>query len=270
MPKPNAMCLFGSRVMSSRSGSGNCAGSRLAAPMHIVMRASGGSVTPPTVASQRRDPVAQLVRALEAQEFLDRRLDDGRVAEIRDQPRLLLRPLGQRMQRVADQVGRGLVAGVEQEDALVHQLGLGQPLASFAFLSPWISRVSTSVSGSRRMRAAIARPARPGRRASRAPRRCLRSRARGVSTGSSAPRIASDQPRSGPRSSCGTPSRLPMISIGIAAAKSSIEIDLALAPPSRRAARRRALPVRAPSPRCAAATARRGSAAARACAAAGR
>ena len=44
----------------------------------------------------------------------------------------------------------------------------------------------------------------------------------GVSTGSSAPRIASDQPRNGPRSACGTPSRLPMISTGMAAAKSSI------------------------------------------------
>ena len=57
---------------------------------------------------------------------------------------------------------------------------------------------------------------------SRAPRRCRAPSAPRVSTGSSAPRIASDQPRSGPRSACGTPSRLPMISTGMAAAKSSI------------------------------------------------
>ena len=44
----------------------------------------------------------------------------------------------------------------------------------------------------------------------------------GVSTGSSALRMASDQPRSGSRSSCAMPSRLPMMPIGIAAAKSAM------------------------------------------------
>ena len=73
-----------------------------------------------------------------------------------------------------------------------------------------------------RIAAAILDQALADRRKTRAPRRCRAPSAPVVSTGSSAPRIASDQPRSGPRSACGTPSRLPMISTGMAAAKSSI------------------------------------------------
>ena len=65
-------------------------------------------------------------------------------------------------------------------------------------------------------------PALSGRRRSRAPTSLPSAICSAVSTGSSAPRIASDQPRKGPRSACGTPSRLPMISTGMAAAKSSI------------------------------------------------
>ena len=56
----------------------------------------------------------------------------------------------------------------------------------------------------------------------------------GVGAGSSAARIASDQPRSGPRSSRGNASRLPMTSTGIAAAKSAIR---STAPADVRAAR---------------------------------
>ena len=46
-----------------------------------------------------------------------------------DQPRLLVGPFEQREQPIADQVGGGLVAGVEDEDDVVQQLALGQPLA---------------------------------------------------------------------------------------------------------------------------------------------
>ena len=59
--------------------------------------------------------------------------------------------------------------------------------------------------------------------------RVIAARSSSVSTGSSAPRIASDQSRSGSRSSCGTASRLPITSTGIAAAKSSIRSTSRLA-----------------------------------------
>ena len=39
------------------------------------------------------------------------------------------RPFQQRVEAVADQVGGGLVAGIENEDDVVQQLALGQPLA---------------------------------------------------------------------------------------------------------------------------------------------
>ena len=79
MPEPKATCRFGVRAMSSRSGSANCSGSRLAAPMHERHRACrGASATPPISVALRRDPVAELVRALEAQEFLDGGCDQRR------------------------------------------------------------------------------------------------------------------------------------------------------------------------------------------------
>ncbi len=75
-----------------------------------------------------RHAVAELVRALEAQELLHRRAYQRRIG---DQPRLLARPCRQQMQAVADQVGRRLVAGIEDEDAVVQEFGLAQPLARF-------------------------------------------------------------------------------------------------------------------------------------------
>jgi hypothetical protein len=46
------------------------------------------------------------------------------------------RPLLQRDQRIADQVGGGLVAGIEDEDAVLQQLVLRQLLAAFALDQP--------------------------------------------------------------------------------------------------------------------------------------
>ncbi len=94
--------------------------------------------------------------------------------------------------------------------------------------SPWIRRVSTSSVGiaglgppPRHQRFEIGEEVLHGR--------CCRAQTTsGTTTGSSAPRIASDQSRSGSRSSWGTSSRLPITSIGIAAAKSPIRSHLAL------------------------------------------
>ena len=92
------------------------------------------------------------------------------------------------------------------------------------------------------------------RRASRPRRGCRRRPAR-----ASAPARARRGSRATSRAAgrarrAATPSRLPMISIGIDAAKSVDQVDAAPLPPSRRAARRPARPGPAPSPRCAAAT----------------
>ena len=74
----------------------------------------------------RGDPIAELIRALEPQHFFDRGLDELRLGEQRV---FLIRIVVQRHQPVADQVGRRLVSGVEQKDAVVHQLPGAQSLA---------------------------------------------------------------------------------------------------------------------------------------------
>ena len=75
------------------------------------------------------DSIAELIRAFEAQKFFHRdahRL--GAVARF-NQESFLARPFGERVQRIADQVRRRLVTGIQQKDALVQQLGFGQALA---------------------------------------------------------------------------------------------------------------------------------------------
>ena len=74
----------------------------------------------------RQAAVAELVGALEAQPFLDAALQQPGVLA---QPPQLVGKAQQRVDRVADQVGRRLVAGVQQEDAVLHQLLVAQPLA---------------------------------------------------------------------------------------------------------------------------------------------
>ena len=73
--------------------------------------------------------VAELVRAFHPQEFLDGGVDRfGMFGQIAHRVRMAQ----QQIDAVADQVGRGLVAGVEQEDAIVQKLRLRQPVVLVA------------------------------------------------------------------------------------------------------------------------------------------
>src|SRR2546425_8606635 len=71
-------------------------------------------------------PIAELVRALEAEELLDGGRDQ---AGLGAEPQVLPRVLEQAHDGVGDQVRRGLVARVEEEDALVQELQLGEAVA---------------------------------------------------------------------------------------------------------------------------------------------
>ena len=77
----------------------------------------------------RRDAIAELDGTLEAQKLLDRRLHSLHDPGLRDQRGFLVGLLAERVQGVADQVGRRLVAGIEQKDALMQQLRFRQALA---------------------------------------------------------------------------------------------------------------------------------------------
>jgi len=74
----------------------------------------------------QQEPVVELQRAFVAQAFLDRRCKELVLAA---QHRPLLPMLQKRHKTVGDQVGRGLMPSVEQEDALMDKLGLTQALA---------------------------------------------------------------------------------------------------------------------------------------------
>ena len=72
-----------------------------------------------------------------------------------DQPPLLARGwFEQRHQAVADQIGGGLVAGIEQEDAVVQQLLFGQPLAIVLALDQPRQHVAVGIAGLARRRRA--------------------------------------------------------------------------------------------------------------------
>ena len=103
-------------------------------------------------------------------------------------------------------IGGRLVAGVEQEDALVQQCFRS---AARHCPRPDMRRVSTSVRDRAVWRAGALTSTQIREHIGH--RTLPRAKTSGPSTGSSAPRIASDQPRSGSRSSSGMPSRLPMI-----------------------------------------------------------
>ena len=160
--------------------------------------------------------------------------------------------LRQRHQPVADQICRGLVAGIEQEDAIVQQFLLGQPLAILLALDQPRQHIAGGIAG----------PGAPPRHQrfedrpeNRSPPCCRARRHPGRTTGSRAPKMASDQSRSGSRSSWGTSSRLPITSMGMAAAKSSIS-STSFGGDACRAACRPGRSGRPPSPRSHAATAR--------------
>jgi hypothetical protein len=170
------------------------------------------------LARSRRDPVAELVRALEAEELLDGR---SHPIGILAQACPLVGPVEQAGEAVADQVGRRLVAGVEQEDAVVQQLGRAQRLAALAG-DEARQHVDLRVAGL----AAAALDEALEVEQELANARLPSSSCSPLGAGSRAPRIASDQSRSGARSSSGTASRLPMISTGIALANEGDQVDL--------------------------------------------
>ena len=143
-PWPNATCRLGLRAMSSASGSANCAGSRFAAPTPSVTKSPAGSSRVAERDRRGEQAVVQLQRALEAQQFLDRAVDQRRLAL---QALELAALREQRVHAVADQVGGGLVAGVEQEDAVVQQLGLAEALAVVLALDQPRQHVGLGVAG---------------------------------------------------------------------------------------------------------------------------
>src|SRR2546428_7231900 len=71
-------------------------------------------------------PIAELVPALEAEELLDGGRDQ---AGLGAEPQVFPRVLEQAHDGVGDQVRRGLMARVEEEDALVQELQLGEAVA---------------------------------------------------------------------------------------------------------------------------------------------
>ena len=98
------------------------------------------------------------------------------------------------------------MAGVEQEDAIVQQFLCGQPLAIVLALDQARQHVALGIAGFGA--AALHQDFEIGEKILHrivAARKDL-----GPITGSSAPRIASDQSRSGSRSAIGTSSRLPI------------------------------------------------------------
>ncbi len=71
--------------------------------------------------------IAELVGAFEPQHLLDRRL---RISAGSSITRCIWSGYcRKRIERVADQIGGGLVAGIEDEDAILQQLGFGEPAA---------------------------------------------------------------------------------------------------------------------------------------------
>ena len=75
----------------------------------------------------RRQPVAELVRAFVAQHLLDRGADE---VGLRQEAGAGLRELDEELKAVADQVRGGLVPGIQDEDAVLQKLGPGQRLAA--------------------------------------------------------------------------------------------------------------------------------------------
>ena len=92
--------------------------------------------------------VVQLQRGLEAQQLLHRGGQQGRFGHRAGHQPVPGGALGQQgVHAVADQVGGGLMAGVEQEDAVVQQLGLAELLAALLTLDQPRQHVGLGVSG---------------------------------------------------------------------------------------------------------------------------
>ena len=95
--------------------------------MQKVICVPAGNALPAHLETGGGDAVAELVRGFEAQHLLDGGADE---IGLGDEPAPRLGPFDQEPEAVADEVRRRLVAGVEDEDAVLQQLRLGQPLAA--------------------------------------------------------------------------------------------------------------------------------------------
>ncbi len=127
---------------------------------------------------------------------------------------------------VADQIGRGLVPGVEQEDAVVQQLLRRQPFAIVFALD--------SGASARRVRDAGLYAAALDQDFEIAQeilhRRVAASKGLGADHRLQRTRIASDQPRSGARSSCGTYEQVADHLDGMAGGEIADQLDVAILP----------------------------------------
>ena len=150
-PWPKARCGLGLRPTSSRSGSMELR--RVAVGAADGQRDEAARRQLHAADAQRRgaEAVVQLQRALVAQQFLHRQAQQRRVVQ---QPLPLVALRQQGVDAVADQVGGGLVASVEQEDAVVQQFDLAQPFA--AHLA--VDQPCQHVEAARRRAGAGARP----------------------------------------------------------------------------------------------------------------
>ena len=71
----------------------------------------------------RSQAIAELVRAFKSQKLIDRRSDQRRLGE---ETGAGLSVLVQQPERIADQIGRRLVSGIEDENAVLEKLDLGE------------------------------------------------------------------------------------------------------------------------------------------------
>ena len=91
-----------------------------------VDRCSGFQGNAADLAICGRHAIAELHRCIKAQHLVDR---GAKKVGIVEQALPLLGVVEEEAEAIADEVGRRLVAGVEDEDAVLQQFNLGQPLA---------------------------------------------------------------------------------------------------------------------------------------------
>ena len=124
MPWPKAMCGFGSRVMSKRSGSRKCFGSRLAEPIIGSTRLPRGIVWP---AARRRAWACACSHCTGERKRSTSSIAEGSSSDPLAEQRELVWMVEQANDRVVDQVGGRLLAADEQQlkeaqDVVVRQL----------------------------------------------------------------------------------------------------------------------------------------------------
>ncbi len=189
---------MGSRATSKVSGSGNCAGSRLAAPMQSVIWVPAGNSRP---------SIAKGVAAIRLPSWfeLSNRSTSSTAFRIRSGSARSRARASRRSSSSAARCRSGWWwsrAGIEDEDAVLQQFLGREPLAADLALDQPGEDVLVRVA---RMPAALRHEARRDRRGNAVTARLPASSTSADRTGSRAPRIASDQSRSGPRSPAARP-----------------------------------------------------------------